>query len=201
MLASLVILAFQDLTKGAFANELFEFKSVADLVARDNAVVSFTVIEAIINEAFKLGWLVFLVGLGQVPDFVVLVHLRLLVNRQKRLGFCVEPNVLARYRELEPRARCSVHYCDLLPLCHFWDRCDAVIAVDRRALRRERMLNRCCLNLLQQTESQVSWISTFSISETFIAVLTGFTLCFLVLLSRVGSYEVNRWSPVCPLVS
>ena len=51
LLACFVIFALENLTKSAFADELHEFESVTDLVATDNAIIAFTVIEAIINQA------------------------------------------------------------------------------------------------------------------------------------------------------
>jgi len=79
-LARLVVLALQNLSKCAFANQLNQLKPVADLVTADDAVVAFTVVEAVIYETLQFGWCIFLISLGEVKYFIVLGNLCHLVE-------------------------------------------------------------------------------------------------------------------------
>lgn len=45
-----MVLALEHLPKGTLSNQLNQLKTVADLVTADDAVVAFTVIEAVIDK-------------------------------------------------------------------------------------------------------------------------------------------------------
>ena len=81
-----MVLALEDLAEGALSNQLDQLESVVYLVSRYDSVVTFTVVKAVIDEPFQLGWLILLVGLGKVEDFFKLDDFRLLVNRQVMPG-------------------------------------------------------------------------------------------------------------------
>ena len=70
-----MIFAFQNLSKGAFTNELDQFESVTNLVPTDNSIITFTVIEAIIDQALQFGRGILLVLFGEIINFIVLGHL------------------------------------------------------------------------------------------------------------------------------
>ena len=75
-----MILAFEHLAESTLANELHELEPVADLVTRHDSVVALAVVEAIVDEPFKFGGLILLIGLGKIVNFFILGHLPLLMN-------------------------------------------------------------------------------------------------------------------------
>ena len=75
-----MIFAFQNLTKRAFTDELDQLKAIAYLVTRHDAIVTVIVVEPIVDEALKFGWLILLVLLGKVVDFIEFDHLVLFVH-------------------------------------------------------------------------------------------------------------------------
>ena len=69
-----VIFALKNLAEGSLADQLNQLESEADLVATDDAIVAFTVIEAVIDEALQFCWGVLLILFGKIINFIVLCN-------------------------------------------------------------------------------------------------------------------------------
>ena len=123
-----MVLALEDLAEGALSNQLDQLESVVYLVSRYDSVVTFTIIEAVIDEPFQLGWLILLVGLGKVEDFFKLGDFRLLVNRQVMLG----RGHLLKAFSIDGKMNLGTGrphlHCQLVPLGHFWNRRHALVS-------------------------------------------------------------------------
>jgi len=64
---------FNHIAKSPLSNHLNDLITIADLVPPRKPVVPFVIIIPVVNETFQLGRLVLHRGVGQEPDFVVLV--------------------------------------------------------------------------------------------------------------------------------
>ena len=87
MLSRLVVFAFEHLAERTLTNEFFKLKAEADLVARDNAIVTFVVIEAVVDETLKFSRLILVFRFGKVEDFFVLSNFSHFVIRQIVFNF------------------------------------------------------------------------------------------------------------------
>ena len=75
-----MVFALEYLTKGALADQLHQLKPVTDLITTDNAIVSFTVIKAIIYQTLQFSRCVFLILFGKIVDFFILLNFGQLVQ-------------------------------------------------------------------------------------------------------------------------
>ena len=76
-----MVLALEYLTESAFADQLNKLEAVSDLVTGHDAIVALIIVEAVVDEALKLGRLVLLFFLSNVVDLLILGNFCLLVNR------------------------------------------------------------------------------------------------------------------------
>ena len=78
-----MILAFKHLAESTFTDQLNELEAIANLIACNDTIVTFLIIEAIIHQSFKLGWCILLILFSQVVDLFVLEHFILFMKREE----------------------------------------------------------------------------------------------------------------------
>ena len=81
-----MILAFKNLSECTFTNQLDQLKAIANLIAGNDTIVAFLIIEAIVDQSFKLGWRILLIRFSQVEYLFVLDNFALLMNGEELFG-------------------------------------------------------------------------------------------------------------------